>query len=241
MANHFKARVRAHMEKTGLSYQAAVNDLRGRPAGSGSEPTAVIVPDFLARYKAPHISSIRIGRLAAIATSADPAIASRMARDKLGKLYAETTSVKSVVERSDEERTKQVIRVDPGEGALGRSVACCNCGRWLWSGTKEAEGGCLCGQPFGFVFVRTRRLDWRPPIGPRCMECGEESRLSEPHQGLNPWSILTPHLTACARHTPLKDENVEVPPYPRRGTHYRLWLHRPPADFDFLKEPSQPE
>ncbi len=74
------------------------------------------------------------------------------------------------------------------------SQPCPDCGRWILCTKHLADGTCFCGKAFRVVFGAP---DWSLAKGARCMDCGAVDRMTEPHEGRNPWRILNSFQRIC--------------------------------------------
>lgn len=80
------------------------------------------------------------------------------------------------------------------------SARCKSCRRWILCGEDERNGVCFCAQPYRIVFGNedwTRVSGGSLLMGPRCMDCGTEFRLTQPHEGRNPWHAVNHGQSQC--------------------------------------------
>ena len=95
----------------------------------------------------------------------------------------------------------QVIR-SFREGDLTFSSRCDDCHRWIWCGSKEREGKCVCGHRYRVVFDRPEVHRWEEPQGRYCMDCGarpEFKPASSPRKAwrfANTWQLQCPSCAA---------------------------------------------
>jgi hypothetical protein len=84
------------------------------------------------------------------------------------------------------------------------SEQCESCQRWVWclrhQEEASADGTCYCGHRYRIVF--DAEMDWNRPFEPRCLECGTEHRMSQRHEGLNPWRWINPRQVLCNHCSP---------------------------------------
>jgi hypothetical protein len=210
----FKKLVRKHAAKTGKSYTASRKDIEARAEAQPPTTTAVTAPaeDGVAALLK-QLSSLPFGviagRLPAIGTSADAAVASAHARDLAinPKFFAESGAAKMIVTEDQvrtlvaagaaDSATTQLIRSFHNEHGATFSARCRLCDGWLWCGEHEHEATCTCGQPYRVVFDLHRLHHWSMPQGRRCFDCGSALQLTPPQDGRNPWKFLNEWQVRC--------------------------------------------
>lgn len=215
MTNKKKKNIHAHMQKTGMSYQAASNALTAPPpppapiagagGGDGDERSVTLLLSLL---KAETTFPVTVGRMAAIGRSADLSIAQAQARHLAAhpSYCACTGAVEMLITRGEMDALLRAGAADDGVQIL-RSVLnaervsfserCSNCTRWIWCGQEERSADCFCGHPYRVAFDRVPR-DWNSTEGLRCMDCRAEFRLADPAAGRSPWRQINKWQMRCA-------------------------------------------
>jgi len=80
------------------------------------------------------------------------------------------------------------------------SERCERCGRLIWcfrhegQEPEEPEGTCYRGHSYPIAFDAP--LEWSRVNG-RCMDCGTKYRMSQRHEGLNPWRVVNERQRQC--------------------------------------------
>ncbi len=215
----FKKLVEARMAKTGESWSTAAHYVRTQAPtqAEGLTPEAVVndgpppvltLELLLKELRAPSTFSVLTGRVPAVGRSgsfqAAVAQSERLAANPL--YYAETGVVKTTVslalheellrQGAADDRQIQMIRTHM-ENDTTFSKACRNCRRWVWCAETEREAACVCGQRYRVVFDLAEVYHWTMRRGWLCTDCGSESRLTERHEGRNPWHFVDQWQTQC--------------------------------------------
>jgi hypothetical protein len=217
MSNTRKQKARALAEKANMSYQAAINVLA---AGARARSEAAFVEvdqlpigsrtaeQIVGALRAPHVSSVRVGRVRGGAFSNLKAMNEYM--DELArnpKFFAKARDVAWLVSRGEHDallalgatadlRGVQAIRVPAPRAGEAYAVTCAHCRRWLVCGREQRAGTCTCGRAYRI------EIDGRhtPPLtrGERCMDCGKAFRAGEslaPHEA---WRRVNEAQLACS-------------------------------------------
>lgn len=82
-------------------------------------------------------------------------------------------------------------------GTTTFSLQCKRCARWIHAGGAPRTSTCFCGQKYRVIFVPEE--DWSLPHGPCCMDCGAVRKLTQPHEGYNPWHLVNEWQERCNR------------------------------------------
>lgn len=212
MTNKRKQRARALSEKTGMSYQAAINAITTTNAPAAPQVERSL-QQLLAELRATSTFGVVTRRCPAVSRSAslDLAIAQAEALARRPLYYAESTPVSLIVSATESRRlldagaaekgSVQVIRAFTIGDAHTVSDQCENCRAWIWcfrrSGESTAEGTCDCGHRYRIVF--DGQPDWDRALDLRCMRCGTEHRMSQRHENLNPWRHVNERQVLCNR------------------------------------------
>lgn len=223
MSNTRKKMARELAAKTGMSYQGAINTLtaavraRSSAASRTSEAAAVAVDQLpigsrtaeqiVHALRAPHVSSVRVGRVRGRAFSNLQAAIEYM--DELArnpKYFAKARDVSWLVSRGEHDalldigatadlRGVQTIRVPaPGDGEP-YAVTCAHCRRWIVCGQEQRTSACACGRAYRVV-IDDRHA---PPLarGERCMDCGKGVLSDEPLAPHRAWRRVNDGQIAC--------------------------------------------
>lgn len=212
MTNKRKKIARALSEKTGMSYQAAINALAATSQLSEIPRAERSIQQLLAELGVTSAFGVVTGRSPAVGRSATLAIAVGQA-DQLAARpihLAESTGASCVVSPSESR-----LLVDAGAAEQGRiqviraftidvhtiSEQCESCRAWIWcfkpQGESSAEGTCQCGHRYRIVF--DAEPDWGRVLDLRCTRCGTEHRMSQRHEDLNPWRHVNERQVLCNR------------------------------------------
>jgi hypothetical protein len=213
---NFKKLVKQHAAKTGKSYTAALRDfvdeasapLAEDDSGKRSLPDSSGVEALLLRLQSSSFG-VLVGRVPAMAGSANLAIAQAHARDLAvhPKFFAESGLVEMIITPAELEALVatgaarspdvQVIRSFKNDHGVTFSEDCQTCRRWIWCGDTERETTCACGQVYRVVFDLAPQYHWTKAAGPRCLDCGSPYSLTEPSEQRNPWRMLNEWQMRC--------------------------------------------
>lgn len=210
--SNFKKLVESRMAKTGESWSTAARHVRAHGSAPIEAPSALAAPTdateaLIASLRATHVSSILVGRAAAIGSSATYQEAARQARvlQENPAYFARSAHVQMHVtldqlqalaaRGATEEYAVQRIKVfSTGHGPTF-SVPCAACERWIHCGSEPGSGECVCDQRFEVSFDGPE--DWSLPQGWLCMNCGEPFEMKELGQSRSPWHAMNGHQQAC--------------------------------------------
>lgn len=212
MTNKRKKLARALSEKTGMSYQAAINALPAPKNNAFDTRAERSVQQLLAELRVTSTFGVVTGKGPAVGRSATLAAAVEQAEELARRplYYAESTGVSCIVSG-----TESRLLVDAGAAQHGStqviraftvdihtiSEQCESCRAWIWcfkrGGESSAEGACQCGHRYRIVF--DAEPDWDRALDLRCMQCGTEHRMSQRHENLNPWRHVNERQVLCNR------------------------------------------
>lgn len=211
MPSHLKALVRARMEKTGESHQAALRHVRAHVPGSAEDAEPAWLAQLLEELRTPTTFAVLVGRIRPIAGSADPRVAEEQARDLAANpvYYAETGSVEKAIpfdqytqlieHGAADDRRVQMIRSTRQENGstVHLSEGCDRCRRWIIAGDKEREGTCFCGHSYRVVYDLHPNGRWSLQEGDCCMECGQQLGFREWVGDRQPWHVVNDGQIRC--------------------------------------------
>lgn len=213
MTNKRKQLARALSEKTGMSYQAAINTLSASTHPSEAPRAERSLQQLLAELRATSTFGVVTGQCPAVGGSAslDVAVEQAQALARRQLMYAESTPVSLIVSATEsrqlldagaaEHGSVQVIRAFVIGDAHSVSEQCEACRSWIWcfkrEGESTAEGICRCGHRYRIVFDAAP--DWNRTLDLRCVQCGTEHRMSQRHENLNPWRHVNERQVLCNR------------------------------------------
>jgi hypothetical protein len=212
MTNKRKKLARDLSEKTGMSYQAAINVLAPR-----SQPSATVhgersVRQLLSALKTTTTFGVVTGRTPATGRSAtlSSAIAEAEALASEAIYYAESTHTSAIVTLAESSRLLRAGAVEHGSVQMIRAFAidghtiseqCESCRAWIscfqLADETAATGTCHCGRPYRIVF--DGEPDWDRVNEELCMQCGTEHGMSQRHENLNPWRHVNDRQVLCNR------------------------------------------
>lgn len=200
MTDKRKQQIRAHMRKTGMSYQASVNQLEQPP--NADRPLAKLLEDLCV----PNCFAVAVRRVfGGRSASLEIAQAQARALDATPMFAADAGGIEMVVTASEmrtllaagaADEHKQLYRAFRDERGTTFSDRCRHCRRWIWLGTAERDGNCVCGQGFRVTFAT--RPYWTLFQGLRCMDCGVAFALADPSKRQSPWHRVNESQVRCA-------------------------------------------
>lgn len=202
MTDKRKQRIRAHMQKTGMSYQASVNQLEQAPKVSADRPLAKLLEDLgvpscfavtVRRVVGGRSATLEIALAQARALAATPMFAAEAGATEMVISASEMRTL--LAAGAANERT-QIYRAFRDERQTTLSDRCRHCRRWVWLGTTERDGNCVCGQGFRVTFQTHQ--DWNLSQGLRCMDCGVAFALADPSKRQSPWHRVNDSQVRCA-------------------------------------------
>jgi hypothetical protein len=187
----FKALVRARMAQTGENYTTAKRALEHQapPARSTQaapaprdNPAPMAPSDVLAILRAVPFA-VAVRPFIPHAVSATFAVAKQAAAMAGVEGYIAESGAAAIGVTADIGRTLiavgaadarrvQVIRTFHNEHGVEFSERCAKCRSWIFCGTEEREGHCLCGHAYRVVFDLAKLLWWKQKRDRVCVDCG---------------------------------------------------------------------
>jgi len=195
------------MAKTGESYEMAARNIRAQEPTNA--PVRSPLHDLLAQLRVTNTFGVVTGRTPAVAASATLAVAVRQAEQLASHptWYAKSGAVEMTVtfdqhrqliaDGAADDTMLQMIRSHRTEQHLTFSERCHDCNRWIWCAEAEREAACVCGHMYRVVFDLAGPTQWTLRHNARCMDCGAERVMSQPHEGLNPWHAVNAWQAQC--------------------------------------------
>ncbi len=215
MTDKLKKRVRAHMEKTGMSYQAshqAVVKAAFTPPHSAVEPDSAragrTLDALLAALGVRTSFAVEVGEIPAGGRSANLEVARQQAAETLanptffaraghGEMVVSPAEVATLRAAGAGTNTIQFMRTFRPDHDTTFSSQCRRCSRWVFLGSDEREDSCVCGQHYRATFDLTLE-DRSQRRGMCCIDCGTQYKLTQTPENRNPWKPLNAWQMSCA-------------------------------------------
>lgn len=202
MTNKRKQRIRAHMQKTGMSYQASVNTLEQPPKVSADRPLTKLLADLgvpscfavaVRRVVGGRSATLEVAQAQARALAASPMFAAEAGAIEMVVTAGEMRTLLAAGAANEDTQIHRAFR-DARQTTF--SNRCRRCRRWIWLGTTECDGNCVCSQGFRVTFGTHQ--DWELAQGLRCMDCGVAFALADPSKRQSPWRVVSESQSQCA-------------------------------------------
>lgn len=219
MGSRFKKAVRARIDQSGGSWEAAVRHVRAQgpgrpPPGGPTQDVSRSVSELLALLQAPSTFELVVGRIPAVAAGANLALVQKQAEDlaRNPRYHAKSGGADYTISLEEhnrliaagalDDREGQMIRtnrfIGPLEGATF-SDRCKSCDRWIWCGNAPRESECVCGHRYRVAFDLIEHLAWNKQQHPRCADCGGRFGLHPVDTGHSPWHQLNEWQPQCSK------------------------------------------
>jgi hypothetical protein len=211
----FKQLVREHQARTGMTYQAAMQDMKKPMDGETELREGIrelqgggrLLDELLAAIGAKRATDVLLADAPTGAGSADFRTAQAQAHEltRLRLRVAMSGQGEAVVSSAEENvlllagaadgRLLTIVRAFRTERGLTVSAECPACGRWIDCGREERQASCECGRIHRVVFDAT--VDWQAKFGWVCMDCGVSFRPALVGSGESPWTSPNPWQHQC--------------------------------------------